>query len=150
MDYTMSPPISRLDLSNFDTSNVTNMHRMFQGLQNLTELKIQSFNTKKVIDMQGMFQRSFMNPTNGILDISNFDTRNVIAMTNMFSLSKLKTIYASPSFVTTSVTISPSNPFMSNTNLVGGNGTQYVHPNNGIQYAHIDAPGNPGYFTQKP
>ena len=39
---------------------------------------------------------------------------------------------------------------MSNTNLVGGNGTQYVHPNNGIQYAHIDAPGNPGYFTRKP
>lgn len=150
MDYTMSPPISRLDLSNFDTSNVTNMHRMFQGLQNLTELKIQSFNTKKVIDMQGMFQRSFMNPANGILDISNFDTRNVIAMTNMFSLSKLKTIYASPSFVTTAIAVSPSNPFMSNTNLVGGNGTQYVHPNNGIQYAHIDAPGNPGYFTRKP
>jgi len=150
MDYTMNPPISRLDLSNFDTSNVTNMHRMFQGLQNLTELKIQSFNTKKVKDMQGMFQRSFMNPANGILDISNFDTRNVIAMTNMFSLSKLKTIYASPSFVTTAIAVSPSNPFMSNTNLVGGNGTQYVHPNYGIQYAHIDAPGNPGYFTQKP
>ena len=150
MDYTMNPPISRLDLSNFDTSNVTNMHRMFQGLQNLTELKIQSFNTKKVKDMQGMFQRSFMNPANGILDISNFDTRNVIAMTNMFSLSKLKTIYASPSFVTTAIAVSPSNPFTSNTNLVGGNGTQYVHPNNGIQYAHIDAPGNPGYFTRKP
>ena len=150
MDYTMNPPISRLDLSNFDTSNVTNMHRMFQGLPNLTELKIQSFNTKKVKDMQGMFLRSFMNPANGILDISNFDTRNVIAMTNMFSLSKLKTIYASPSFVTTAIAVSPSNPFMSNTNLVGGNGTQYVHPNNGIQYAHIDAPGNPGYFTRKP
>ena len=150
MDYTMNPPISRLDLSNFDTSNVTNMHRMFQGLPNLTELKIQSFNTKKVKDMQGMFLRSFMNPANGILDISNFDTRNVIAMTDMFSLSKLKTIYASPSFVTTAITVSPSNPFRSNTNLVGGNGTQYVHPNNGIQYAHIDTPGNPGYFTQKP
>lgn len=150
MDLSMNPPISRLDLSNFDTSNVTNMHRMFQGLPNLTELKIQSFNTKKVKDMQGMFLRSFMNPANGILDISNFDTRNVIAMTNMFSLSKLKTIYASPSFVTTAITVSPSNPFMSNTNLVGGNGTQYVYPKNGIQYAHIDAPGNPGYFTQKP
>ena len=150
MDFAMNSPISRLDLSNFDTSNVTNMHRMFQGLPNLTELKIQSFNTKKVKDMQGMFLRSFMNPANGILDISNFDTRNVITMTDMFSLSKLKTIYASPSFVTTAVTVSPSNPFKSNTNLVGGNGTQYVHPNYGIQYAHIDAPGNPGYFTQKP
>ncbi len=147
----VNPPISSLDLSNFDTSNVTNMAGMFGGLSNLTELKIQSFNTKKVINMQGMFSRSFMNPGNGILDISNFDTRNVNNMIDMFALSKLKTIYASPSFVTTAITASSSHPlFMNNTNLVGGNGTQYVHPNNGIQYAHIDAPGNPGYFTRKP
>lgn len=153
MNDTMNPQISRLDLSNFDTSNVTDMKRMFQGLSNLTELKIQSFNTKKVTNMSSMFSGAFMNPANGILDISNFDTRNVTDMTSMFSLSKLKTIYASPSFVTTAITVSlltPNKPFMNNTNLVGGNGTQYVHPNNGIQYAHIDTPGNPGYFTQKP
>ena len=150
MDLSMNPPISRLDLSNFDTSNVTNMHRMFQGLPNLTELKIQSFNTKKVKDMQGMFLRSFMNSANSILDISNFDTRNANDMTDMFALSKLKTIYASPSFVTTAITVLPQYPFMDNTNLVGGNGTHYVHPNNSGQYAHIDAPGNPGYFTRKP
>lgn len=146
----VNPPISSLDLSNFDTSNVTNMAGMFGGLSNLTELKIQSFNTKKVTNMYHMFYRTFMNPGNGILDISNFDTRNVNDMTDMFALSKLKTIYASPSFVTTAITVLPQYPFMNNTNLVGGNGTQYVHPNNGIQYAHIDAPGNPGYFTQKP
>ena len=153
MSNIMNPQISRLDLSNFDTSNVTDMKRMFQGLSNLTELKIQSFNTKKVTNMSSMFSGAFMSPANGILDISNFDTRNVTNMTDMFALSKLKTIYASPSFVTTAITVSPTspnNPFMSNTNLVGGNGTQYVHPNNGIQYAHIDAPGNPGYFTRKP
>ena len=149
----MNPQISRLDLSNFDTSNVTNMNRMFYGLSNLTELKIQSFNTKKVKNMSGMFARSFMNSDNGILDISSFDTRSVTEMSNMFIFSKLKTIYASPSFVTTAITVpllSPNDPFMNNTNLVGGNGTHYVHPNNSGQYAHIDAPGNPGYFTQKP
>ena len=146
----VNPPISSLDLSNFDTSNVTNMAGMFGGLSNLTELKIQSFNTKKVTNMYHMFYRTFMNPGNGILDISNFDTRNVNDMTDMFALSKLKTIYASPSFVTTAITVLPQYPFMNNTNLVGGNGTQYVHPNNGIQYAHIDTPGNPGYFTRKP
>ena len=153
MNDTMNPQISRLDLSNFDTSNVTDMKRMFQGLSNLTELKIQSFNTKKVTNMSSMFSQSFMNPANGILDISNFDTRNVTDMTGMFSLSKLKTIYASPSFVTTAITVSlasPNTPFMNNTNLVGGNGTQYISPNNSSQYAHIDAPGNPGYFTRKP
>ncbi|TWP14559.1 BspA family leucine-rich repeat surface protein [TM7 phylum sp. oral taxon 351] len=153
MGNIMNPQISRLDLSNFDTSNVTNMNRMFYGLSNLTELKIQSFNTKKVKNMSAMFARSFMNSANGILDISSFDTRNVTEMSNMFIFSKLKTIYTSPSFVTTAITVpllSPNNPFMNNTNLVGGNGTHYVHPNNSGQYAHIDAPGNPGYFTQKP
>lgn len=150
MSIVMNPPISRLDLSNFDTSNVTDMHQMFAGLSNLTELKIQSFNTKKVTDMSGMFYESFMNPANGILDISNFDTHNVTDMSGMFFYSKLKTIYASPSFVTTAITVSSNSPFMNNTNLVGGNGTQYISPNNSIQYAHIDTPGNPGYFTQKP
>lgn len=150
MNVAMNPPISSLDLSNFDTSNVTDMHGMFQGLSNLTELKIQSFNTKKVTDMQGMFLRSFMNPANGILDISNFDTRNVIDMRDMFSLSKLKTIYASPSFVTTALRALPQHLFLFNSNLTGGNGTQYISPNNSSQYAHIDAPGNPGYFTRKP
>lgn len=153
MNVAMTPPISRLDLSNFDTSNVTNMYRMFTGLSNLTELKIQSFNTKKVTNMVSMFSRSFMNPANGILDISNFDTSNVTDMSGMFFDSKLKTIYASPSFVTTAIIVSPTspnNPFMNNTNLVGGNGTQYIFPNTSSQYAHIDAPGNPGYFTRKP
>ncbi len=149
------PPISRLDLSNFDTSNVTDMHRMFHGLSNLTELKIKSFNTKKVTDMSAMFYKSFVNPANGILDISSFDTRNVTDMGGMFFFSELKTIYASPSFVTTAITASQNNPFMNNPfmnnpNLTGGNGTQYFSPNSSSQYARIDTPGNPGYFTQKP
>lgn len=142
--------LNNINLSSFNTSNVTNMSSMFEGLSNLTELNIQSFDTKKVTNMHNMFFGAFMTPENSTLDLSSFDTRNVTDMSGMFYSSKLKTIYASPSFVTTAITVSPSNPFMSNTNLVGGNGTQYVHPNNGIQHAHIDAPGNPGYFTRKP
>lgn len=147
------PPISNLDLSSFNTSNVTNMFRMFAGMSNLVNLNIQSFDTKKVTNMISMFYSAFMDPQNSTLDLSSFDTRNVTDMRGMFFFSKLKTIYASPSFVTTAITVSPAspnNPFMNNTNLVGGNGTQYISPNNSSQYAHIDAPGNPGYFTQKP
>lgn len=144
------PPISNLDLSSFNTSNVTNMFRMFQGMSNLVNLNIQSFDTKKVTNMISMFYSAFMDPQNSTLDLSSFDTRNVTDMGGMFFFSKLKTIYASPSFVTTAITASPNNPFMNNTNLVGSNGTQYISPNNSSQYAHIDVPGNPGYFTQKP
>lgn len=145
-----NPPISSLDLSSFNTSNVTDMHGMFQGMSNLANLNIQSFDTKKVTNMHNMFYWAFMTPENSTLDLSSFDTRNVTDMGGMFFYSKLKTIYASPSFVTTSVTISPNDPFMSNPNLTGANGTTWDWSKRDRVYARIDTPGNPGFFTQKP
>ena len=145
----VNPPISSLDLSSFDTSNVTNMAEMFEGLSNLTELKIQSFNTKKVTNMYRMFYWSFMNPANGILDISNFDTRSLINGEAMFQYMKVKTIYASPSFTTNLIT-SPMSFFMDNDNLTGANGTTWDYSKQDRVYARIDTPGNPGFFTQKP
>lgn len=145
-----NPPISTLDLSNFNTSNVTNMQGMFEGMANLTDLKIQSFDTRKVTNMNRMFYWTFMSPENSILDISNFDTHSLQRADGMFNYMKVKTIYASPNFVTTNLTPNPSNIFMSTDNLVGGNGTTYAWPNYTSTFAHIDAPGNPGYFTQKP
>lgn len=145
----VNPPISSLDLSNFDTSNVTNMAGMFQGLSNLTELKIQSFNTEKVTNMYQMFYRTFMNPGNGILDISNFDTRSLTNGEGMFQYMKVKTIYASPSFTTNLIT-SPMSFFMDNYNLTGANGTTWDYSKQDRVYARIDTPGNPGFFTSKP
>lgn len=144
-----NPPISSLDLSNFDTSNVTNMAAMFQGLSNLTELKIQSFNTEKVTNMYRMFYWSFMTPTNGTLDISNFDTRSLTNGEGMFQYMKVKTIYASPSFTTNLIT-SPMSFFMDNYNLTGANGTTWDYSKQDRVYARIDTPGNPGLFTSKP
>lgn len=146
----VNPPISNLDLSSFNTSNVTDMHGMFQGMANLSNLNLQSFDTRNVTNMKAMFYWAFMYPENSILDLSSFDTRNVTDMGGMFFYSKLKTIYASPSFVTTSVTISPNDPFMSNPNLTGANGTTWDWSKRDRVYARIDAPGNPGFFTQKP
>ena len=145
-----NPPISTLDLSNFNTSNVTNMGGMFEGMANLTDLKIQSFDTRKVTNMDRMFYWAFMSPENSILDISNFDTRSLISAVGMFNYTKAKTIYVSDKFTVSHLSPVNIEMFMTNTNLVGGNGTHYVYPNNSSQYAHIDAPGNPGYFTQKP
>ena len=146
----VNPPISDLDLSSFNTSNVTDMHGMFQGMANLSNLNLQSFDTRKVTNMNNMFYWAFMDPENSTLDLSSFDTRNVTDMGGMFFYSKLKTIYASPSFVTTSVTISPNDPFMSNPNLTGANGTTWDWSKRDRVYARIDTPGNPGFFTQKP
>ena len=142
--------LANLDLSSFDTSKVTTMERMFVGLANLQNLNVSSFDTRNVTNMEAMFYFTFVSHPNGILDLSSFDTHNLQRADGMFNYMKVKTIYASSNFVTTNLTPNPSTIFMSTDNLVGGNGTAYAWPNYTSAYAHIDAPGNPGYFTQKP
>ena len=83
---------TELDVSNFDTSNTTNMSYMFGRCLNLTELNLSNFNTINVTNMNYIFN----NCTNlEILDIRNFDMRNVSKsnMNNMFSFcSELHTL----------------------------------------------------------
>ena len=79
--------ILEIDPSNFDTSNVTNMHAMFYGMSNLTNLNLSNFDTSKVTDMAGMFANM---PNLVTLNLSSFDTSKVIVMNSMFyNMSKL-------------------------------------------------------------
>ena len=73
--------LTRLDLSGFDTSNVTDMYHVFDGCSSLAELDLSGFNTSNVTDMRGMFNNC-SNLTK--LNISNFDTANVKSMREMF------------------------------------------------------------------
>ena len=146
---TVGAVLQNLDLSNFDTSNVRTMEAMFQGQANLINLNISSFDTRKVTNMKDMFLSSMKNPGNGTLDISSFDTRSLIRAKAMFSDSGVKTILVSPSFTVAGLSPARQEMFEHTSNVVGGNGTSYVWLNWGSDYAHIDAPGNPGYFTQK-
>ena len=70
-----------LDLSNFNTSNVTDMSNMFYGCQKLTPLDLSSLDTSQVTNMGSMFYTCF-NLTD--LDLSNFNTSKVTSMSNMF------------------------------------------------------------------
>lgn len=142
--------LKNLNLSSFNTSNVENMAEMFRHSGAIYPLDVSSFDTRKVTDMTNMFYWTLMAPENGTLDISNFDTRSLTAAAGMFNYTKAKTIYVSDQFTTAHLSSNPIEMFMTNTNLVGGNGTQYAYPNNNSGFAHIDAPGNPGYFTRKP
>lgn len=143
-----------LDLSSFDTSNVTDMSYMFSGQIKLQNLNLSSFNTQRVQTMQNMFYKAMQSPVNGVLDISTFSTEQLNNCEGMFDYSKVRTIYVSNRFIITPYPV--KNLFAETTNLVGGNGTTwtsqitfpYIHYSS--RYAHIDAPGNPGYFTQKP
>ena len=141
--------LKNLNLSSFNTSNVTNMAEMFRHDGVIYPLDVSSFDTRKVTDMTNMFYWTLMSPENGTLDLSNFDTRSLTTAAGMFNYTKAKTIYVSDQFTTTNITPG-TEMFITNTNLVGSSGTTYVWPNNSSQYAHIDAPGNPGYFTRKP
>ena len=70
-----------LDLSNFDTSQVTNMKEMFDGMRNLTTLDLSNFDTSQVTNMSWMFANMRSLTT---LNLSNFDTSNVKLMYSMF------------------------------------------------------------------
>ena len=73
--------LTSLDLSSFDTQKVTSMHSMFAYCSGLTSLDLSSFDTKEVTVMSLMF-RSCDNLTS--LDLSNFNTAKVTNMTSMF------------------------------------------------------------------
>ena len=93
--------ITSMDLSLFDTKNITNMGGMFYGCSNLSNIDVSLFNTKNVTNMGGMFY----NCSNlKIIDLGKFDTKNVTEMGGMFlGCSNLEKINLS-SFDTKNVT----------------------------------------------
>ena len=73
--------IIEIDLSNFDTSLVTDMKYMFLECKSLTSLNLSNINTSQVTNMNELFGRcEKLNP----IDLSNFDTSQVTNMYGMF------------------------------------------------------------------
>ena len=106
--------VKLLDVSGFNTSKVTDMSNMFYGCRSLTSLDLSNFNTSNVIDMSYMF--SSLNYGVQSLDLSNFNTSKVTNMSYMFSYSQgLKTLNIS-NFNTSNVT-NMSNMFYNCTGL---------------------------------
>ena len=92
-----------LDVSNFDTSKVTDMSYMFYYVGYTDKsftLDISNFDTSNVIDMSGMFYRTGYNSTIFNPDLSSLDTSKVTNTYRMF----YNTGYNSTKF-NTSITI---------------------------------------------
>ena len=97
--------------NNYDTSNAVDMSKMFLNCTNLQTLDLSSFDTSNVTSMYGMFCMWDTNinyfPTNNLLNITfgpNFNTSNVTDMQSMFAgLSELKELDVS-NFNTSNVT----------------------------------------------
>ena len=93
--------IISLDLSNFDTSRVTDMSRMFFDMRILTSLNLANFNTSKVMNMSDMF---YYVSSLTSLDLSNFDTSQVTNMRYMLSYMPNLTSFSLSNFDTSKVT----------------------------------------------
>ena len=93
--------LTTINLSNFDTSKVTDMSGMFAGMSSLTTLNLSSFNTSKVTNMSSMFGGMSSLTT---LDLSNFDTSKVTDMSTMFRYMYNLTTLNLSSFNTSQVT----------------------------------------------
>ena len=145
-----------LDLSSFDTSNVTSMQGMFSSCSSLTDLDLSSFDTRKVTTMSMMFDEC---SSIKILDLSHFIVSNGTNVGSMFTrCSSLTTIYAGNWSCVGPYTFSGC------FNLIGEKGTKVGVNNyideNGVQRsytcsessgaAHIDGGKDwPGLFTAK-
>ena len=92
---------TEMDLSGFDTGNVTNMKSMFSGCSGLTSLDVSGFDTGSVTNMSYMFD-SCSSLTS--LDVSGFDTSNVTNMQNMFNSCSSLTVLDVNGLDTSSVT----------------------------------------------
>ena len=74
--------LKKIDVSDFDTSKVTNMNEMFSGCESLKNLNLSSFDTSNVEDMSGMFEDCESLKS---INLSSFDTSNVTDMSSMFA-----------------------------------------------------------------
>ena len=85
--------IIEIDLSNFDTSKVTNMNSMFKGCTNLKKIVFGNIDTSSVVNMNSLFEKCQSLES---IDLSNFNTSLVTTMSAMFSNCKaIKSIDAS-------------------------------------------------------
>ena len=80
--FTSCKGLTSINLSNFDTSNVTDMSHIFGGCSGLTSLNLSNFDTSGVTNMCSMF--SYCKGLTS-LNLSNFNTSNVTDMSYMFN-----------------------------------------------------------------
>ena len=93
--------LTSLDVSNFNAPQLTDITDMFSRLTNLETLNLSNFNAPKITNMDGMFKDLSKLSK---LDLTNFNTVNVTSMSEMFNNCSSLTNLDLSSFDTTNVT----------------------------------------------
>ncbi len=81
-----------LDLSTWETGNVTNMSKMFERCYYIKKLDVSSFDTSNVTNMNDMFVYFAGTFGFGALDLGHFDVSNVTDMEDMFEFAKIRSL----------------------------------------------------------
>ena len=124
-------------LEHLNTSQVTDMSRIFAGCSGLRSLDVSSFDTSQVADMREMF---YCCESLSTLDLSSFATSKVTNMFGMFSgCSSLTTIYSNSSW----------SCIYSNHMFSGCNSLRSAETNLGKSFDVSMANPETGYFTKK-
>jgi surface protein len=122
---------------------------MFASCKALSSLDVSHFNTANVTSMKLMFYLCSILTT---LDLSNFNIGKVTNISNMFYYCrKLQTIYCDDDWSASTALTDATGVFVNCDALVGGNGTAYNNSNPSDKtYARPDeGTSTPGYFTKK-
>lgn len=136
---------STLNVSTWITSSATNMRRTFANMQLTGTNPVVDLSTWEFGNVTNLYQM-FAGSTMHTIRFGNPDTSQVTTFYQMFAMCAVTTIY-SDDFDTSSETSTSSALFNGAENLVGGNGTAYNSSNVNSDYAVVDKPGRPGYFT---
>ena len=75
--------LTSIDLSHFNSKNVTNMQCMFEGCHKLESINLTNFNTEMVNNMRSVFNSCWALKK---LDLSSFNTQNVKSYRGMFQI----------------------------------------------------------------
>lgn len=127
--------ISEIDVSNFDTANVTDMGSMFMNMDGLSTLDISNFDTRKVQDMSYLF-RGLKNITAHPIVGENFKTGEVTDMYGMYRDYSNNLVSIDLSEYDTSKVQNISELFMENPQLVSLNLAGIV-TNEVTNFAHM-------------
>ena len=145
--------LTKLDLSGFDTSRVTNMTAMFYndiGLQSINFIKDNGSSSFDVSNVESMYSMFYNCRSLTELDLSSFSPVKVTSLWTMFSFCRnLERIYVSSErwHFDSGYT---SNMFEQDNKLTGANGTTLASTGYKLTsaYAVVDTEETPGYLTE--
>ena len=137
--------VEAIDISNWNLCNLSTMQETFKDAPNVKQIKIGTINPDNTFSWWHIFLNC---PNLQAVDLSGVNSAKISNMTLAFAnCSSLKTIYVNNEWNVDHL-MYHGDMFRDCTSLVGGNGTTFDAENpTDKTYAHIDADGNPGYFT---